>query len=489
MLEKPAAVSGRDAEWAGLVDFVTAPGQGASLGLVYGRRRQGKTFLLEHLVRACGGFMFAASQQSGAQQLRDLGEAYARFTGAAAPVAFPDWRTAIDALLRLGEAEHPVPVVIDEFPYLLDIEPALPSIIQATLDPGSRAMRQSRTRLILCGSALTTMRRLLAGSAPLRGRAVLELMLQPFRFREAAHFWGLDDPDLAFRVHALVGGTPAYLGMSGGRPPRSARDFDRWVVGGPLSPLSALHREGNVLLYEEPEVAEPAVYFSVLSAIARGAARRGEIATALARPDSALSHPLAVLEHLCLVERVEDAFRRRRPIYRITEPIIRFHQLVIQPWAAPLAALGGEQVWFDVADTVGAKINGPHLEELARMWCLMHAATETLGGRANKVRSATLACPLHRQGHELDVVAIQDLPQQSSRVVAIGEVKATRGVLAQEQLTRIEHLRTLLPAERTPEPPRLLLFSRSGFTAGLRRTAQSRRDVELVDLPRLYHGG
>ena len=55
------------------------------------------------------------------------------------------------------------------------------------------------------------MRGLLGGTAPLRGRAKLELLVQPFDFREAADFWGvLGDPELAFQLHALVGGTPAY---------------------------------------------------------------------------------------------------------------------------------------------------------------------------------------------------------------------------------------------------------------------------------------
>jgi uncharacterized protein len=486
-VKKPVEVSGRDREWASLVDFATHPEPGASLGLVYGRRRQGKTFLLEHLARATGGFMFVATQQSGRQQLRDLGEAYGRFTGAAGPVDFRDWREAVDALLRLWEgAGDPVPVIVDEFPYLMEVEPALPSLLQAALTPRGRGMQMSRSRLILCGSALTTMRRLLSGTAPLRGRASLEMMVHPFPFREAAAFWGCADPELAFRVHALAGGTPAYRGMSGGRPPRALRDFDRWVIDGVLSPVSALHREGNVLLYEEPEIVEPAVYFSVLAAIARGATRRGAIASALGRPDSALSHPLAVLEQLRLVDRVEDAFRQRRPVYRLAEPMIRLHQLVIQPWQAELAVLGGRQVWRDVTDTVSARIYGPHLEDLARTWCQVHADADTLGGRANLVRSAVLSCREHRQGHEVDVVAIQDLPQRPRRVMAIGEVKATSTVVGPEQLARLDHLRALLPPEQVPEPPKLLLFARGGFAAGLQRAAESRPDVELIDMERLY---
>jgi hypothetical protein len=63
--------------------------------------------------------------------------------------------------------------------------------------------------------------------------------------------------------------------------PTSADDFDEWVVNGPLDPTSALFREGNVLLGEQPELANTNLYHSVLSAVAQGATRRNEIATVL----------------------------------------------------------------------------------------------------------------------------------------------------------------------------------------------------------------
>lgn len=57
---------------------------------------------------------------------------------------------------------------------------------------------------------MSVMGGLLAGSAPLRGRASLELVMQPFGYRDAARFWGADHPRLAALLHAIVSGTPAY---------------------------------------------------------------------------------------------------------------------------------------------------------------------------------------------------------------------------------------------------------------------------------------
>lgn len=483
-LRKPSVLHDREREWRTLADFASSESEGARLGLVYGRRRQGKTLLLELLARETGGFVFTGLPQQGRMNLRRLARAHAAHTGGPLP-AFEDWEAALRALLALG-ADHPSLVVLDEFPYLVESEPALPSLLQMALEPLERA--RSRTRLILCGSALHVMRGLLAGSAPLRGRAELELVVHPFGFREAAEFWGLTgDFDLAFRVDALVGGTPAYRAMCGG-PPSSAKDFDDWVVRGPLNPDLAMYREGAVLLQEEPGISELSLYYSVLSAIAQGACRRSEIAGVIGRTDNALAHPLAVLEQTRLVERIDDAFRERRPVYRIAEPALRLHQLLIAPNDAELVGGAGARLWRAEADTVRSKILGPHFEELARQWCLLHASEETLGGRATKVRPAVLACPRHQSRHELDLVATGRLPGRGEEVLAIGEAKSMRSEMDEPELSRLEHLREMLPSRRTKAAPRLILFSRGGFTARLRRKASARRDVELVDLPRLYQG-
>ncbi|MEU9837310.1 ATP-binding protein [Streptosporangium sp. NPDC048047] len=484
---KPERLFARDAEWRELDDFTASAQPGASLGLVYGRRRQGKTLMLELLARRAGGFLFGAAQQSEAQNLADLGASYAAFRGLRRPVLFADWREALDELLRIGE-DAPVPVVIDEFPYLVSATPALPSYLQQALSPLSHAKEHTRTRLILCGSALTTMAQLLGGGAPLRGRAVMELVVRPFRFREAAGFWGAEDPELAFRLHALVGGTPAYKEMCGGGGPENLAGFDRWVTRRLLNPASAMFREGGLLLREEPSISDPTSYAAVLAAVSAGHHRRSEIAGVLGRPSSALAHLLSGLQGIGLLEQIEDAVREKRSVFRVAEPVVRLHQLLIQRHEPELVVGRADRVWADNADTVAGKIYGPHFEELARQWCFEHAAPESLGGRATWVRPTEISCREHRRGHELDLVVAESPAFGPERITAIGEAKGTLTPVGLPQLERLEHLRELLPGTRVGSPPKLLLFARSGFTGDLRREADRRGDVELIDLHRMYGG-
>lgn len=488
-MEKPADLHARGPEWGALTDFATDPTPNATLGLVYGRRRQGKTLMLELLAEATGGFMFTAREQADRQNRDELSAAYARHAGLPRSLAFDSWSDLVEALLGVGTGTpEPMPVILDEFPNLVAQAPSLPSVIQVALSPRSHASRRTRTRLILCGSAMSVMRNLLGGGAPLRGRATLELVLQPFWFREAASFWQLaDDPELAFRVHALLGGTPAYRAMAFG-PPSSRESFDRWVGERLLNPASAIFREGSLLLREESGVADPAPYHAVLAAIAAGAARRSEIAGRIGRPATAIAHLLGGLEQVGLIARYEDAFRERRGTYRLNDPLIRLHELVIGPNERLLVRGRADEVWAATADTVAAKIYGPHLEDLAREWCLSHASARTLGGSAHDVLPATVACEEHRRGHEIDVVVVATSPGTPRRVLAIGEVKSTRQLVDTTAVLRLDHLRDLVAAPGAGQRPRLLLISRAGFTDDARRLAAARVDVELVDLDRLYRG-
>ena len=485
-MDKPSDVFDRDREWASLERFVAADRRGATLGLVYGRWRQGKTYLLQALVEAASGTYVTSLQQSAEQNLARFAAGYQVATGARGRVAFSNWEEAFSALLSLGEgAKTPVLVVVDEFPYLLVSNPEIPSLLQALLSPRGVPARHHLTRLVLCGSALSTMRGLLTGTAPLRGRASLELMVHPFSYREAADFWGTaGDPKLSVMLHALVGGTPAYLDMSGTSGPGAVGELDDWVVSALLNPGSAMFREGNILLAQEQGVTDAAGYLSVLAAISQGATRRGQIAAAVGRAEGALAHPLSVLTEAQLITPLADALKQRRTTFQVAEPVLRLHQLVVAPNEARLVRHQGSKVWSEVADTVAARIYGPHFEYLARTWCAEYASDDTLGGTASRVAPTVIACREHRENHEVDVVVIGTLPNKADRIIALGEAKWRSHAVGVEQLERLRHIRDLLGADEA----KLLCFSKEGFTPELLGRCKAYGDVELIDPSRLYGG-
>lgn len=487
-MPKPTVLFDREVEWSELGSFVRDPSAGARLGIMYGRRRQGKTLLLELLAEVTDGFYFTGLQQSSTLNLRRMSREFAAFRDVQAPVQFSSWEQALSALLSIPAAE-PYPVILDEFPYLMEKERSLPSLLQALLSPRSSARRSSRARLIVCGSAISVMKGLLSGTAPLRGRAGLEQVVRPFGFREAARFWGLEHDWLtAFRLHALVGGTPAYRDFANGDAPRATGDLDRWVTDHLLNPSSAFFREGRTLLEEEQGISDDALYWSVLTAIAGGNTRRGQIASVIGKAETALSHSLAVLTETEIISRQEDGLRKRRSTYQVSEPILRFHQVVIEPNENRLVRRRARQVWAGCRDTVSSRIYGPHFEHLAREWT-REAARDTLGGDVDRVGSSVVECVQCRQSHEIDVVAIGSSGGSSAGVLAIGEAKSRRAPVSVTELQRLRHVGELRHSRLGAGNPRLLLFSRSGFTpAVVAEAGLSNGHIQLIDLDRLYTG-
>jgi uncharacterized protein len=195
-MEKPSHIFGRSAEWSALADFAAAgpPGQ-LRLGLVYGRRRQGKSMLTSELAEAMAGFHWEAIDTELADNLTELSRAWSAHTGAAGASRFESWDDALRTILSADG--QPRLVVLDEIQRVIGKLPTFPSLVQRIIGPPGLGDRTAQTRLLLCGSAFGEMRRLIDGRAPLRGRAMLDLVVRPFDYREAADYWGLTANPLA----------------------------------------------------------------------------------------------------------------------------------------------------------------------------------------------------------------------------------------------------------------------------------------------------
>ncbi|WP_419995245.1 ATP-binding protein [Streptomyces boninensis] len=487
-MAKPEDMFDREWEWSELTAFAADTAPGATLGVISGRRRQGKSFLLDALARAAGGFYFCAYEGTQAESLRRFGDELGRYLGSVAPMRFESWEQAVDALLALGR-DRPLPVVLDEFPYLARHTPALPSIIQVAYGPRRPERIESRTRLLLCGSSMSFMGGLLSGTAPLRGRAGLELVVQPLDYRQAAAFWGLeDDPRLSFLVHAVVGGTPAYRReFVRDDAPSGMDDFDAWVCRTVLSPSCPLFREVRYLLADDADIRDRALYHSVLAALANGNATSGRVASYLERPASDITHPLTVLRDCGLVVKEADAFRRNRQTYRAADPLITFDHAMVRPKLPALERGAADQVWREGQAKFRSAVVGPHFEQLCRDWVAHFAATDTFGGMPIDVTHGMVPDQARKMSHEVDVVVRGAVGQDSGLLLSVGECKWDT-VMGTGHLERLQHIVGLLDRRgENISHLRPACYSGAGFTPEL-WAAERRGEVVLVDLERLYRG-
>jgi len=138
------------------------------------------------------------------------------------------------------------------------------------------------------------------------------------------------------------------------------------VIRAVLNPARPLFREARYLLTEDPTLREPALYHSVLAAVAEGSRTRGGIASYIGRKATDLQHPLTVLEDAGLLVRQPDLLRTGRSTYRITEPLISSYHTVMRPSWTMLEQQQGRRVWRRSQQRFASALLGPHFEELVR---------------------------------------------------------------------------------------------------------------------------
>lgn len=466
-------------------NFIDSAARRPLLGLVYGRRRIGKSTLLVSEVDRRQGFYFEATRVGSRVQLDRLGAELGHHLGVGR-LALDTWDDAIRALVALG-ANGPVPVVIDEFGHVLEADRSVDSTIAAAFGPGARRGPASQARLVLCGSAISVMRALTAGEAPLRGRAGMELIMHANDYRSATAF--LNDPaDLrtAVQVYAVIGGVVGYAtDMVNFDLPAQADDIDRWIVQRILSPGATMRNEATTLLAEDPVMAGGGslLHHSILAAIANGSVTAGSIARQVGKAVSNLAPSLNRLVDAGFVVRLEDPIRDQRPLYALDDPFLQFHYAILDPHGSLLRDRAPGTVWNNrLRASFDSRVRGPAFEAQARTWARRFASTSTLDPGS---RIGPSVVTIDGVDHELDLVAATDGPTAGERtIVALGEAKAGE-TLGTGHLNRLERARTAL-GQRAVDA-RLLLFG-TEIDPSLARAASTRTDVEVVDLDRLYHG-
>jgi hypothetical protein len=475
----------RDQDLAALETFMESPIDRPLLGLVYGRRRIGKSTMLVEQAERRGGFYFEAIRAETPVQLERLGAALGEHLGVGR-LSLNNWEEAVNALLRLGETSA-VPVILDEFGHVIAADPSVESILTVALGPGALRRTSSKARLILCGSAIAMMRALTEGEAPLRGRAGLELIMQPDDFRVAATRLPVSAGlETAARVFAVIGGVVGYAtDMVNFDLPTGKADVDRWVVERVLSPAATLQREATTLLAEDPSLSGKSnlLHHAILGAIANGSITAGAIANKVGRQVSNIDLVLRRLIEAGFIVRHEDPIRKKRPLYALADSFLQFHYAVIEPYGVTLRERDLRAVWSNRLEAVfSSRVRGPVFEEMARRWVANFASEVSIPIRDHVGPSFV---SINGVDHQLNVLVAGtgDAPSDR-RIVALGEAKSGE-VLTTCHLQRLERARTALGTNASYA--KLLLFGER-VDERLIQLAAKRDDVELVDLDRLYIG-
>lgn len=386
--------------------------QKAEFLILYGRRRIGKTRLVTHWMETARprALFWIAEPTSSVDQLRSFSQAVYRFEAPHSQpppeMSYGDWRTAFEALARLAERER-VAVIIDEFTYLLEAEPAVAAYLQHAWD---HVLSRANLFLVISGSHLGMMQRqVLAYQAPLYGRSSANLLLQPLPFGVTRAFYPNYRADERVAVYAMLGGVPAYWGRFD--PQRSVSDNIRAEL---LNYNASLHDEPRLLLADF--LREPHNYVSILRAIASGAATPKDIARVAGLDEKAVPQYLSVLAETGFIARrvpVTQPLTSRSGRHFITDPFLRFYYRFLARRQSQLALGVEDQALAEIKRHLLDFIGTYTWEELCQEWLLRATGQQRLPFVPDQVGGAWT------KNAQVDVVGINSM----EKTLILGECK------------------------------------------------------------------
>ncbi len=332
---------------------------------IYGRRRVGKTALINKFIGEKKAIYFMGVESNAKQNLENFSKSIIEYVGGIeADTSFATYQAALEYVFKLSEKDRLI-LAIDEYPYVARTNKSLASTLQLLID---KYKDTSKMMLILCGSSMSYMEdHVLSYKAPLYGRRTAQIKLQPFSFDETCRlFKNFSNEDKAL-LYGIFGGTPQYL-LQVNEKLTVAENIKNTY----LNPDSSIFEEPVNLLKQE--VREPAIYTAVISAIATGSSRMSEICSKVGEETNKVSTYIKNLVMLGIVQKESPYGEKssKKTIYSIEDNMFRFWYRFV-PENASVISRGAADLAYKRIEPELPGFMGSVFEEICRqyLWKLL----------------------------------------------------------------------------------------------------------------------
>ncbi len=401
----------------------------SSLVVMYGRRRLGKSTLITRVLSSSDVY-FLADRSEDQHQRALLAKVLAQVFPDFDKLTYPDWESLFRAVNYRSDKRFTL--CLDEFPYLVEQAPELPSVLQKLVDE-----KQLKYNLVLCGSSQNMMYGLFFDStAPLYERADEIIRLTPIHLpyiQKALHL----DTVSAIEEYAVWGGVPRYWEL---RESRSSLADALWH--------NILTVNGT--LYEEPvklfqdDVKDIVKTSTIMSYIGSGANRLSEIAARCNEPATNLSRPLKKLIDLGFLEKDVpfgiDEKNAKKSLYKIADPFMAFYYQFVVPNRS-FIELGRRLPIEQALAAHFQRYVSMHWEKLCRDAVTGNMVNGIVYGKAKRWWGAVLNEKKESEQLEIDVMA----ESLDKKYLLVGECKWTNKENGKQLTAELLRKANLLP--------------------------------------------
>ncbi|MBF1006286.1 MAG: ATP-binding protein [Lachnospiraceae bacterium] len=438
--------------------------------VIYGRRRVGKTALINEFCKGKPTVYFSALNASSQENLEALSKAIytCQNPDSTSTPTYRSYEDALEAITGMAMEKRLV-FVIDEYPYLAKAEKSISSRLQHIID---HSWQDSRIYLILCGSSMSFMEyQVLGYESPLYGRRTAQFKIQALTYREITEF----HPELKAADQALLygvtGGIPHYINKLD-----VESNLDEALLENLFSTSSYLFEEPENLLKQE--LREPAIYNSVISAIAAGASRSNEISTKVGVESGICAKYLKVLLDLGILKKETPITEKpgKKTIYAIDDNFFRFWYRFVPRNMSVISAGRMRLIYEQAVKRFYPDYMGLVFEKMCQEYLLRYA--KDLPILLSNVGQWWGTDYKTRREVQIDIVGA---PVDGNEYL-IGSCKYRNEKIGIEEL---ELLRRYAAVFRQNGIFRYYIFSKGGFTQALLE-AEMQGEVTLLTLEDLY---
>lgn len=436
-----------------------------SFALIYGRRRVGKSELVNQAIAKSKvkKLYYECKQVAQESNVNGLSEIVSETLGLP-KLGFTDIESLLNYIFEFSTKEKMV-LVLDEYPYLRDSVKGMDSILQAVID---KYRKTSKLTLIILGSYVEVMHSLLEHENPLYGRVDLTINLKQMDYYESSFFYPNYSAEDKVRIYSVFGGIPYYNRLIDDS--KSVKENILSLIASPGARL-----ENEVSMYLNAELSKIVNANEVFEALARGFSKYSDI---LSQSHVSSGPTLVdVLDKLISMEVVvktapiNDSANKKKIGYYICDNLSLFYYRYIFRYSSQMNIMDSDVFYKKYIEKDFEEYFVPHVfENICRQYLVRKNKAGEIEPVIENIGKYYYDNPTERTNGEFDIVT------EDERGYVFYEVKFRKKPVSDEMIN--EEIKQVKATGL--DCYKYVFFSRSGFNC------EKRENVALIAIEEIF---